>query len=202
MQGQTIVRDPATDYRRLVVALASKAARMGSMDGEAAAQEALRRSLAHPISRAAIDYYFHEDPAVRAASPEWQLQQLFAWLYGVLRFVVREERARASSRRELRSDDGVLEVRDPSPDQLEALIDDELREIVRDCLTSLKGDQRRVLLLRAQGLKYEQIAARLGVSGNTVATWVRRGTHAIARLVEERMDARPHAICDTGYQKQ
>jgi DNA-directed RNA polymerase specialized sigma24 family protein len=46
-----------------------------------------------------------------------------------------------------------------------------------------------VLLLRAQGLKYEQIAVRLGVSGNTVATWVRRGTQAVARLVDERMRA-------------
>ncbi|HTI38404.1 MAG TPA: RNA polymerase sigma factor [Vicinamibacterales bacterium] len=202
MQGQTIVRDPATDYRRLVAALASKAARLGSTDGEAAAQEALRRSLAHPISRAAIVYYFREDPAIGAESPEWQLQQLFAWLYGVLRFVVREERAHASARREFRSDDGVMDVCDPSPDQLEALIDDELRGIVRECLTSLKGDQRRVLLLRAEGLKYEQIAARLGVSGNTVATWVRRGTHAVTRLVEERMRAQAHAIYDQGYQKQ
>jgi len=181
-----VARDAAIDYRKLVAALASKAARMGSVDPEAAAQEALRRSLAHPLSRSAVEYYFHDNPSARTGPPEWQLQQLFAWLYGVLRFVVKEERARASTRREFPSDDANMEIRDPSPDQLDVLIGDELRAIVRECLTLLKADQRRVLLMRAQGLKYEQIATRLGVSGNTVATWVRRGTQAVARLVDER----------------
>jgi RNA polymerase sigma factor (sigma-70 family) len=182
-----VVRTSATEYRRLVAALAAKAARLGSSDPEGSAQEALRRSLAHPLSRSAVEYYFHEDPGACGTPPEWQLQQLFAWLYGVLRFVVREEHARAHVRRELRSGDADTEHPDPSPDQLDVLIDHELRDIVRECLTSLKADQRRVLLLRAQGLKYEQIASRMGVSGNTVATWVRRGTQAVARLVDERM---------------
>ena len=192
-----VVRNSSIEYRRLMAALASKAARLGSTDPESAAQEALRRSLAHPLSRSAIDYYFHEDPAARAASPEWQLQQLFAWLYGVLRFVVREERARAHVRRELRSDEPNTGYPDPAPDQLDVLIDHELRDIVRECLTSLKADQRRVLLLRAQGLKYDQIATRLGVSGNTVATWVRRGTQAVARLVDERTRT-DHTLYDAG----
>jgi len=202
VQGQTaVVRDAAIDYRRLVAALSSKAARLGSADPEAAAQEALRRSLAHPLSRTAVEYYFREDVGPAADPPEWQLQQLFAWLYGVLRYVVKEERARASARREILSDYPDVNLRDPSPDQLDALIGDELRGIVRECLTALKADQRRVLLMRAQGLKYEQIAIRLGVSGNTVATWVRRGTQAVARLVEERMRAEPHPACESGYPK-
>jgi len=58
-----------------------------------------------------------------------------------------------------------------------------------------------VLLMRAQGLKYEQIATRLGVSGNTVATWVRRGTQAVARLVDERTRTNPRAACGPSYQK-
>jgi len=196
-----VVPNAAIDYRRLVAALASKAARMGSADAEAAAQEALRRSLAHPLSRSAVDYYFHDNLPAGIEPPEWQLQQLFAWLYGVLRFVVKEERARASSRRELPSGASAVDIADPSPDQLDALIGDELRTIVRECLTTLKADQRRVLLMRAQGLKYEQIAIRLGVSGNTVATWVRRGTQAVARLVDERMRTDPHAACGPSYPK-
>lgn len=174
---------------------------MGSADAEAAAQEALRRSLAHPVSRSAIEYYFHDTPSARTDAPEWQLQQLFAWLYGVLRFVVKEELARASTRRELLIGETAVDLPDPSPDQLDALIGDELRAIVRECLTSLKGDQRRVLLMRAQGLKYEQIATRLGVSGNTVATWVRRGTRAVARLVDERMRTDARAACGPSCQK-
>ena len=112
----------------------------------------------------------------------------------MLRFVVREESARVSSRREvLALDADALEVRDPSPDQLDLLIDDEQQTIVRECLSALGEDYRRVLTLRAKGLKYTEIASRLGVSENTVATWVRRGTSVVARQVRERMDHRPRA---------
>ena len=161
---------------------------MGSRDAEGAAQEALKRSLANPVSRAAVEYYFHERPPAGFAAPDWPLEQLFAWLYGVLRFVVREESVRMSSRRELPAIDGdAPDVRDPSPDPLALLIDDELQTIVRECLSALGEDYRTVLTLRAEGLKYSEIAARLGVSENTVATWVRRGTRAVAQHVRERL---------------
>jgi hypothetical protein len=45
----TAVCHSATGYRRLVPALASKAARLRSGDPEAAAQEAPLRSLTHPL---------------------------------------------------------------------------------------------------------------------------------------------------------
>lgn len=191
-QPVVAVRDASSEYRKLVSALASRATRMGSRDAEAASQEALRRSLANPASRAAIDYYFQEHPPAGPGAPDWPLEQLFAWLHGVLRFVVREESARMSSRREvLVLDADALDVRDPSPDQLDLLIDDEQQTIVRECLSSLGEDYRRVLTLRAKGVKYTEIASRLGVSENTVATWVRRGTSAVAQHVRERMDQRP-----------
>ena len=99
-----------------------------------------------------------------------------------------------SDRREvLAIDADALEVPDPSRDQLDLLIDDELQTIVRECLSTLGEDYRRVLTLRAKGLKYTEIASRLGVSENTVATWVRRGTRRVAEQVRERMDRRPHA---------
>jgi len=167
---------------------------MGSRDAESAAQEALKRSLAAPVSRAAIEYYFREHPPVGLGPPDWPLEQLFGWLHGVLRFVVREESARVSHRREvLAIDADTLDVRDPSPDQLDLLIDDERQTIVRECLSTLGAEYRRVLTLRAKGLKYAEIASSLGVSENTVATWVRRGTIAVARQVRERMDRRPRA---------
>jgi RNA polymerase sigma factor (sigma-70 family) len=167
---------------------------MGSRDAEAASQEALKRSLANPISRAAIDYYFQEHPPAGPGVPDWPLEQLFAWLHGVLRFVVREESARVSSRREvLVLDADALDVRDPSPDQLDLLIDDEQQTIVRECLSTLGEDYRRVLTLRAKGVKYTEIASRLGVSENTVATWVRRATTVVAQRVRERIDDRPRA---------
>ena len=183
------LRDASGEYRKLVTALAARAARIGSRDAEGAAQEALTRSLAVPASRAAILYYFRDRAPTGLDPPDWPLEQLFAWLYGVLRFVVREESARVSSRREvLAIDERALDVRDPSPDQLDLLVDDELQTIVRDCLAGLNDEYRGVLLLRANGLKYTEIATRLGVNENTVATWVRRGTRAVAQRVRERMD--------------
>jgi RNA polymerase sigma factor (sigma-70 family) len=61
-----------------------------------------------------------------------------------------------------------------------------LQGIVRECLSGLGTDYRRVLTLRASGLKYAEIATHLGVSENTVATWIRRATREMAQHVRER----------------
>src|ERR1700733_14292035 len=80
-------RDAITDYRRLLNALGSRARRMGSRDPESAAQETLKRSLENPLSQPAIEYYFIEELPLDAAPPAWPLDQLMAWLHGVLHFV-------------------------------------------------------------------------------------------------------------------
>jgi RNA polymerase sigma factor (sigma-70 family) len=190
---EPVARHDATRaYRKLVSVLSARAARMGSADAEGAAQEALKRSLANPKSRAAVDYFFHADPPA-AQPPEWPLDQLLAWLHGVLRFVVREERARLRFRREVPAD-GIEAswVRDEAPDPLEQLIDRQQQSIVRECLDELGDDYRTVLMLRIAGVKYADIAVRLGVSENTVATWIRRGTLAATERIRARLDARPH----------
>jgi len=193
------LRDATSEYRKLVAALAARAARLGSRDAEGAAQETLKRSLANAVSRPAVDYYFHERPPASTAMPAWPLDQLLAWLHGVLRFVVSEERARVSYHRETHvADLGTLEPRDASADQLTMLIDDQLQTIVRECLSSLDDDYRTVLILRTKGLKYTEIAARLGVGENTVATWVRRGTRAAAQQIRERLDAMPRTAAAPG----
>jgi RNA polymerase sigma factor (sigma-70 family) len=184
------VRDAGSAYRKLLTALVSRAVRMRSRDAEGAAQEALKRSLANPRSRAAVEYYFHDFPAADVAVPEWPLDQLLAWLHGVLRFVVREEGARLSRRREVYAfDDLALRVADPAPAPLEVLITDQLHGIARECLSALGNNYRRVLTLRASGLKYAEIATRMGVSENTVATWIRRATREVAQQVSERTNS-------------
>jgi RNA polymerase sigma factor (sigma-70 family) len=186
-------RDATTDYRRLLNALEARARRMGSRDPESAAQEALKRSLENAISQPAVEYYFSDELQPDAAPPAWPLDQLMAWLHGVLHFVVIEEHNRASSRREVsgwvRGADAQyrLDPADPAPDQLDALIQRELQQIVIDCLPALDADYRRVLKMRASGLKYGDIADRLGVSENTVATWVSRGIRTLAQCVRRRM---------------
>lgn len=179
------VRDAAHEHRRLIASLAYRARAMGSRDPESAAQEALKRSIENPRSQGAIEYYFGGDDAL---PPEWSLDQLLAWLHAVLRHVVLEEQNRASYRREvpMTSNDpenGGLDPAHPAPLQLDLLIQQELESIVADCLPKLDREYRTVLRMRANGLKYGEIASRLGVNENTVATWVSRGIRTLAQSV-------------------
>jgi RNA polymerase sigma factor (sigma-70 family) len=170
-------------------ALAARALRLGSRDPESAAQEAVQRSLANHAARPALEYYFNEEPPPDPAVPAWTLLQLLGWLHGVLRFVVWEERARASTRRETPAlAEDLLEMTDPSPSQLDQVIADQLRALVQSCLSTLDQDYRATLLLRLNGAAYAEIAARLGVNEKTIATWVRRGTLELVRQVRRRMD--------------
>jgi RNA polymerase sigma factor (sigma-70 family) len=190
-----LMRDIHHDYRRLHSVLVSRARWLGSRDGESAAQEALARSLKNATSQAAIAYYFSEELPPDAAAPEWPLDQLLAWLHGVLTFVVREEHNRAGNRREVlfgglgsegSGNPGNLDPADPAPGQLDRLIEKEMQQIVLECLPALEPEYRAVLKMRAEGLKYEEIAVRLGTNENTVATWVSRGIKTLAQRVRRR----------------
>ncbi|MCU1272855.1 MAG: Sigma-70, region 4 [Bryobacterales bacterium] len=190
-------RDAAIDYRRLLAALASRARWLGSQDPEGAAQEALRRSLENASSQPAVEYYFSQDLPAGLQPPEWPLDQLFAWLHGVVHYIVREEHNRVSNRREVpiggirseRSDDNShLDPADPAPDALDALIEKELQGIVVDCFPMLDREYQTVLRMRVDGLTYGQIALRLGVNENTIATWVSRGIRALAQCVRRRTE--------------
>jgi RNA polymerase sigma factor (sigma-70 family) len=190
-----LARDAGSDYRRLLAALASRARWLGSRDPESAAQETLTRSLGNPDSQAAIEYFFGEELPANTPPPAWPLDQLLAWLHGVLTFVVREEHNRASSRREVllggrQPADSThwsgLDPADPAPDQLHALIQKEMQQIVIECLPALDPEYRAVLKLRAQGLKYDEIAVRMGINENTIATWVSRGIKTLGQCVRRR----------------
>lgn len=189
------VRDATGTYNKLVKTLVPRAIRMGSRDAESAAQETLKRSFENVISREAIEYYLQDDaPAGSTKQPEWTLLQLLAWLHGVLRRVVLEELAQSSYRREVAAGDArTTEVRDPSSDQLEALVTNETRMLIHECQSSLRDDYRAVLALRySEGLTYSQIAARLELNQNTVATRLSRATQALAYLVCERIRGVQH----------
>lgn len=185
-------RNASGDYRRLLAALASRARWLGSRDPEGAAQEALKRSLENSGAQPSVRYYFGEQPSGMEA-PRWLLDQLFAWLHGVLYNVVREEQNRAGSRREILSGGigadlpaGKLNPADPAPGQLDVLIEKEIHGIVVDCFLKLDREYQSVLRMRADGLKYGDIANRLGVNENTVATWVSRGLRELGQLVRQR----------------
>ena len=100
------------------------------------------------------------------------------------------ERSRAGYRREVPVSESYLDAADPATGPLEAMIEQELRAIVVDCFPKLEREQRQVLTMRVEGLKYGEIASRLGVNENTVATWVSRGIRELGRQVRKRMGAR------------
>src|SRR5437870_11092346 len=122
--------DAARNYRRLLSTLVSRARWLGSHHPEDAAQEAFKRSLENSSSQPAIEYYFSEDPPASLHPPEWSLEQLLAWLHGVVYYVVREEYNKASTRRELSGggvgpentqENAYLDPADPAPSQLDSL---------------------------------------------------------------------------------
>ena len=186
------MRDARIEYRRLLGTLESRARWLGSKDPESAAQETLRRSLEDPRSQSAIEYYFGDELPPNSIAPDWPLDRLFAWLHGVLHFVVREEHNRVSNRREILAvgTNGHLDLPDPAPDQLDRMIQRELEEIVVECMPALDSEYREVLKMRANGLKYGEIALQLGVSENTVASWVSRGIRTLAQCVRRRTERR------------
>ncbi len=180
-------RNLVQDYRRLVAVLAARAARVGSRDPESAAQEALRRSLENPKSQQAVEFYLSEDPPSGGA-PDWPLDQLLAWLYGVLQFVVREEQSRAAFQREVPTTT-VIDAVDSAAGPLESLLDRETRAIVQECFATLDHEYRDVLTMRLEGLKYGEIARRMGANENTVAAWVSRGVRALSAKIRKRLEA-------------
>ena len=184
-------RDAANEYRRLLSTLASRARWLGSRDPESAAQESLKRSLDNPESRAAVEYYFGQEPPAGLKPPEWPLDRLFAWLHAVLYYVVREEQNRAAHRREVGQDaeNHRLDPPDPAPDPLDLLIQKELHGIVEECFPTLDREYREVLSMRVHGMKYGEIARRLGVNENTVATWISRGIRDLAQRVRRRTES-------------
>ena len=149
----------------------------------------MRRSLENRKSQPAVAYYFGEESPT-GAPPEWPLDQLLAWLHGVLQYVVREERSRVGFRREV-SAISMSDPADAAPDALAGMIERETQAIVADCFATLDRDYRDVLSLRMDGLKYGEIARRMGVNENTVATWVSRGIRELGRRIGKRMDGRP-----------
>jgi RNA polymerase sigma factor (sigma-70 family) len=188
-------RHAETEYCRLLAILIGRARRLGSTDWEGAAQEALKRSLENENSRPAVEFYFREHSSVELGTPEWPLDRLLAWLHGVLNYVVREEHSRARNGREVSfdrvgveasSEPRLLEPRDPSPDQLEVLIQRETQEVVLNAFPQLDSEYRAVLQMRMDGLTYTEIASRLGVNENTVATWVSRGIRTLGQYVRRR----------------
>ena len=194
VESAPVANEISGGYRRLLSTLAVRAHRLGSRDPEAAAQETFTRSWENAASQPALEYYFRDALPGEPATAIWSLDQLLAWLHTVLRYVVSEERSRVSYRLEVPMDheSGEWEVRrtpeprDTTADQLQQLLQQELTAILDRCFPKLDRDYRAVLRMRGAGMKYDEIASRLGIKENTVATWLSRGIRDLAQCIKRR----------------
>jgi RNA polymerase sigma-70 factor (ECF subfamily) len=88
------------------------------------------------------------------------------------------------------SDTPLLDrVADPTPGPEERASTTERAVLMEAALARLPAEQKQALMLfHLEGLKYQAIAARLGVPMGTVATWIARGRKAIAEALGEHQE--------------
>lgn len=105
-----------------------------------------------------------------------------AWLYRVAHNFALRFHQREPAFDEL---DPSFHARETGPDPEHALIEQERRSALVRAVHGLSPQQRNCLHLRAQGLRYREIAAAIGISTSAVGEFLRR---AVTRLKEGLLD--------------
>ena len=105
-----------------------------------------------------------------------------AWLYRVAHNAALRRHQREPVFDQIGSD---IRLAEPGMDPESALIDRERRLALVAAVHDLSPQQRNCLHLRAQGLRYREIAAAIGISTSAVSEFLRR---AVVRL-KEALDA-------------
>lgn len=103
-------------------------------------------------------------------------RNLRAWLYRVAHNMARNAQTAArSTKTHALGDDIRAELRSNFLSVEEELLQTERNARVREAINGLSAAQRECLILRAQGLKYREIAEALNLSVSTVGENVQRG---------------------------
>ena len=105
-----------------------------------------------------------------------------AWLYKVAHHSALRHHQREPVFDQIGSN---LRLAEPGMDPESALIDQQQKLALAAAVQDLSPQQRNCLHLRAQGLRYREIAATIGISTSAVSEFLRR---AVARL-KEALDA-------------
>jgi RNA polymerase sigma-70 factor (ECF subfamily) len=113
-----------------------------------------------------------------------------AWLITVAMNLFRNARSQASRRlRLLTSARGEAVLADPAPSPAEATDIEDSRQRVRAAIDRLPERDGRMLLLRAEGYSYRDIAAALDLNAASVGTLLARAKRAFRDLYEGGADA-------------
>ena len=107
-----------------------------------------------------------------------------SWLFTVVTNLVRDHKRKQKRRRELAA--GEPGSSGPTPPDEAAELQHDLEE-VRQALYRLDGRDRALLLLRAEGFSYREIADSLGLAQGSIGPMIGR---ALGRLQEETGDVR------------
>jgi len=113
-----------------------------------------------------------------------------AWLITVATNLFRNARAKTARRERLLTPArGEELLADPAPSPYDAAESMELRRRVRLTIDALPERDRCLLLLRAEGYGYREIAAALGLNEVSVGTLLARAKRAFRELYEEEPNA-------------
>lgn len=113
-----------------------------------------------------------------------------AWLISVAMNLFRNVKSSRSRHRRLLTQarsEGVLSDPSPLPDQ--AAVAEESRHRVRAALDRLPERERRLLLLRAEGYSYRDMAAALELNEASIGTLLARARAAFRQRYEGELDA-------------
>lgn len=112
---------------------------------------------------------------------------LTAWIYRVATnagFDALRTNSRRRKREEAAGNAGIHAA--AAPDALDSLLAEERRVRVREVLASLKPRDAQLLLLRASGLAYRELAATLGIEPGSVGTMLARAEAEFERKFRAR----------------
>ncbi len=113
-----------------------------------------------------------------------------AWLFTVALNLFRNARATRSRRRELLSGPrGRVTYSDPLPQPDEGFESPRVKDRVRRTLDKLPDRERDLLLLRAEGLSYRELAETLQLNESSVGTLLARAKRAFRDAYEGESDA-------------
>jgi RNA polymerase sigma-70 factor (ECF subfamily) len=108
-----------------------------------------------------------------------------AWLFRVAHNLAIDEQRRVRVRETHESaidpDDVLFALSDPSPSAESQLLRRERHGWLRGALQQLSAQERRCLFLRAQGLRYREIADVLDIRIPTVVTFLTRAIHKLSK---------------------
>jgi len=161
-------------------AVAAEAAPDDALDFDAMFAAHFAR-VARVVGRVVRDRGRAEDLAVDAFLKWWRLrgargERTIGWLYRVAVRLALDELRRTARRSRFERVIGVLRGAPPTPEELHTVQDEQQR--VRLVLSTLRRRDAALLLLRSDGLAYDELASALGLNPASIGTLISRAQRA------------------------